>query len=245
MRLSSALALLLLAVPAFAQQGTVRYEMTVKIDIELPPEMASFADQIPKSQSIQKLLFFDETASLMKNMPQVESAEESRGGRMMRFMMGGRSDNQTYTDLDMGTMVEKNDFLGRTFLIQDDAPALAWRLTDEQAEFLGYPCFKATTTVRDTVEVEAWFTSQIPVSAGPENYSGLPGLILVVIEDGGQRTFIAKDVTLEAPPVGTIVAPTEGRRVTRAEFATIQEEKMEEMRQQGGGRFMMGGRGRR
>ncbi len=143
-------------------------------------------------------------------------------------------------DHDAGTSVERRDFLGRTFLIEGEREPLPWRLTDEQAEFLGYPCMKATLQ-RDSSTVEAWFTPQIPVSAGPEQYGGLPGLILVLSENDGRRTFVATEVSLDGLGEDTIEAPTEGRRVTQEEFDRIVAEKMEEMGGERGGRR---GRGR-
>ena len=217
------------AVPlvAQAQQGTVLYDVTLKLDIELPPEMAAMRDQIPSSRTSQRVLLFDESASLMKAAP--EKAEPTRfesGGN--RVMFRGGDEDVLYTDHDAGTSVSKRDFLGRTFLIEGALDSLPWRLTDEQAEFLGYPCFKAVLQ-RDSTTVEAWFTPQIPVAAGPEHYGGLPGLILVLSQDDGRRTFVATEVSLAELEDGAITVPTEGRRVTKEAYDQIVKEKMEEM----------------
>lgn len=242
MRRLTTLLCLLLSPVAFAQQdalqptpvlqGTVEYEMTVQVDIELPPEMAHMRDQFPSSHTARKQLLFSETASLMKDAPKTDEDDEF-GSRRFRF---GRSpDEQVFSDLDTGTVVEKSSFMGRTFLIDGEAPLLGWRLTNEQAEYLGYPCLKATA-MRDTVEVEAWFTSQIPVAAGPETYGGLPGLILVLIEDGGRRTYIAQSVSMDPLPEDALVPPTDGRRVTRDEYTAIVDERLRELEAERGGR---------
>ena len=220
--------LLLLLVPAVAaaQEGTVRYDMTVRLDVELPPEMAHMQDEFPSSRTVPKLLAFDETGSLMTEPPREDDETASRPRRVR--MMSWRSEDATHADFETGTLTEKRDFLGRTFLVTGEPPALAWRLTDERVEFLGYLAQKAVTT-RDSVGVEAWFTPEIPVPAGPGPYGGLPGLILVLTEDGGRRTFEAKEVSLGPLAEGAVVAPREGRRVTREEYDRIVEEKMEEM----------------
>lgn len=228
------LLLLLFPLTALAQQGTVRYEETVKLEIKLPPEMKHLEQQIPSQHTTARLLFFDESASLMKTAPAPEAKQLEAETSGMRFrMMASRADEETYTAFDTGLRVEKRDFLGRTFLVKDETPAVAWRLTGEQSTFLGYQCQKAVAR-RDTVAVEAWFTPEIPVPAGPGIYGGLPGLILVLTEGEGRRTFVAKEVTLEAPPAGTLQAPTKGKEVTRAEFDAIVEEKMKEMGAQRG-----------
>lgn len=233
------LTVLFLALPlaASAQEGYVTYTESIKIDIQLPPEMQAMRDRIPNSRTATKRLFFNEAASLMKNAPASEESQRDvafeGGGGMRMFRMGGmRDNNELYTNLDEGTVVDKRDFLGRTFLVEGDQEAIAWRLTDEKAEFLGYPCMKAVGT-RDTTTVEAWFTPEIPVSAGPAVFAGLPGLVLVATVDEGRTTYTATEVNLDPLPEGTLVAPTEGKKVTREEFDKIVEEKMKEM---GGGR---------
>ena len=170
----------------------------------------------------------------MKEAPeQEEPASFEAGGSRMVFQSGG--EDVLYVDHQAGTSLHKFDFLGRTFLIEDEPDPPAWRLTDEQAEFLGYPCFKAVLQ-RDSTTVEAWFTPQITVSAGPQRYGGLPGLILVVSEDDGRLTYVATDVSLAPLASGAITAPTGGRRVTRDEYARIVEEKMRELEMESGGR---------
>ena len=43
------------------------------------------------------------------------------------------------------------------------------------------------------ITISAWYTPQIPVSAGPGNYHGLPGLILEV-NDGSETVICSKIV---------------------------------------------------
>lgn len=234
--------LLLIPAVAVAQEGTVSYEQTVKFEIELPPEMAHMKDQFPSTRTASKLLLFNESASLMKDVvgeEQSEDIESESEGMSVRIKME-RPNEVTYLNFDEAMLIEQRDFLGRTFLITDAAPALEWRLTDEQSEFLGYLCRKALA-VRDTVAVEAWFTPEISVPAGPAQYGGLPGLILVLTEDEGRLSYVAKEISLETLAADAIAAPTQGRQVTREEFDAIVDEKMKEMgaNRRGAGTFMI------
>lgn len=225
-------ALLLLAVlfafsPAHAQEGTAVYEITTQLDIELPPELAHMADQFPSSQTEKKVLHFRDAVSVMKAAPREEEPQDFESGGM-RIMFRQSDDESLHLDREAGTRTERREFLSRTFLIDGEPDDLAWQLTGDAAEFLGYTAYKATT-MRDTVAVEAWFTPEIPVMVGPGPYGGLPGLILVVTEDEGRRTYIAQKVTLEPLEEDALEPPTDGRRVTQEEFDAIVEEKMEEM----------------
>jgi GLPGLI family protein len=208
--------------------------------------MEHMADQLPSSRTTSQRLYFNEASALLKDVPHEaknEDVEFHGDGGTMRFrMMGDQAKNETYSHFDEEVVIEKRDFMGRTFLITGTPAPLAWRLTDERSEFLGYLCQKAIAT-RDSTTIEAWFTPQIPVPAGPGTYSGLPGLILVVNENDGQRSIVAKELSLEPLGEDAIVAPEDGKQVTRAEFGAIVEEKMKEMGAErsgnGGARFII------
>lgn len=90
------------------------------------------------------------------------------------------------------------------------------------------------------VIVTAWYTPQIPVSTGPGEYHGLPGLILEVQAD--KTVMLCTKIVMNPQEKEDINKPDKGDIVTRQEYNTIMKDKMEEMRQMYGGR---GGRGRR
>jgi|SaaInl0LU_22_DNA_1037365.scaffolds.fasta_scaffold16488_2 GLPGLI family protein len=103
-----------------------------------------------------------------------------------------------------------------------------------------------TTVVSDDLEmpkeviVTAWYTPQIPVSHGPGEFWGLPGLILEVQND--RTTILCSKIVMNPAQKSKIQAPTKGQKVTRSEYDDIVKKKTEEMRDmyRGGGR----GRGR-
>ncbi len=227
--------LLLLPVTALAQSGTVTYQETVQLDIELPPEMAHMRDQIPSERSSRSLLAFDGERSLMKLVPDLTpDVEQEEDGRRRRMRMRiGQIEAETFTDRSKNLIIEQRTFLQRTFLIADEATPIAWRLTDQRAEFLGLMAIKATARIDDDTDVEAWFTPEIPVPLGPSRYGGLPGLILVLTENDGRRTFVAEDIVLDQVLL-EIERPTRGREVTREEFTQLVEERMQELGGRGG-----------
>ena len=89
MKTLAALLLCLLPLAVTAQEGTVVYEETVKLDITLPPEMEHMRDRFPTMQTNSKVLLFNEAASLMKAAPKTEE-DESAGGDGVRIRFGGR-----------------------------------------------------------------------------------------------------------------------------------------------------------
>ena len=92
--------------------------------------------------------------------------------------------------------------------------------------------------------VTAWYTMDVPVPQGPENYWGLPGLILEVSD--GKTTILCSKIVINPKEKKEIKAPKNGKVVTQKEYDKIVADKMAEMREmnQGqGGRtqFRMGG----
>jgi len=232
----------LICVPVLAQEGSVVYEERIRIDIELPPEMQHMRSQIPTEHTARRQLLFSGERSLWRPVPQEAEQLEMETGRsmmMMRFGGSGRDVSETFTDREANVQLEHLEFLGRTFLISDTVNALPWRLTGERAEFRGYMTMQATAATSDTTSVEAWFTPEIQASVGPGRFGGLPGLILMLTVDGGRRSYVAQEISFEAPDPSALRAPTQGRRVTREEFAALMEERMREMGVQGRGRMRM------
>ena len=91
--------------------------------------------------------------------------------------------------------------------------------------------------VPKTIEVTAWYTTQIPVNQGPADYWGLPGLILEVNAD--RTTVLCTKIVMNPEEKESIEKPTKGEVVTQKEYTEIITKKMQEMRE------MYGGRGRR
>ena len=215
---------------ATAQEGMVTYEETIKLDIELPPEIQAMGHEIPDTRVSKQVLYFNESASLYKAAEEDNSDQEqsfsNNEGLEIRIQRGG-DDNKTYMNFDDGERIEKREFLGKNFLISGDTGSLSWKMTDERSEFLGYMCMKATAE-RDSTTYEAWFTPEISIPSGP-GQGGLPGLILVMNINEGERSYVAKELSLEAVEEGLIEPPTKGKKVSRVEFNEIVEERMKEM----------------
>ncbi|WP_347374098.1 GLPGLI family protein [Aequorivita sp. Q41] len=92
------------------------------------------------------------------------------------------------------------------------------------------------------IEVTAWFTPQIPVSNGPGEYAGLPGLILEL--NAYRTTLLCSKIVMNPKESEKIEAPTKGKRVSKEEYSKIVKDKTDELREnfRGGGNGRRGGR---
>ena len=68
--------------------------------------------------------------------------------------------------------------------------------------------------------VTAWYTPEIPVSLGPANYWGLPGLILEININENASTIIAESIKLNTLPV--ILRPkSKGKMIAHQEYRKL------------------------
>lgn len=239
-----------------AQEGTIRFDRVVKIQFDAPRLPDRIRERIPEQGVRPMLLYFTSTESLMVPAQEAETAQRgapaARGDRIrpaaflqrIRAVSSRRSDGeeivQVHVDTPSGAVVESRRFMGRDFLIEDERPSFAWRLTPDQAEHLGLMVQRATTE-HDGLQVEAWFTPEIPVQGGPAQYGGLPGMILVLSVNDGQLMYTATSVDLEGLDPTVIKKPTDGEEISRGEYEEMVEEKLEERRQLNGRRRRRGG----
>ena len=82
--------------------------------------------------------------------------------------------------------------------------------------------------VEEMVEVIAWYSPMIPVSQGPTEYWGLPGLILEL--SAGNTTMLCSKIVMNPEEKIEIKRPTKGEVVTKKEYNEIITGKMQEMR---------------
>lgn len=187
----------------------------------------------------------------------------SSGIQVMSFSTGG-GNGVTYKNTAEDLLLKESDLFGKSFLIRDKLNALEWVFTDETRTIGQYTAQKATysRTVQrqtisftndedgepemktDTITVEAWYTPEIPVSHGPADYWGLPGLILEV--NDGTTTYLCTKVVLNPEDGIDIKKPRKGKKVTQEEYAALVQEKVKEMSKKysggsGGATFRIGG----
>lgn len=108
---------------------------------------------------------------------------------------------------------------GENYVITQQFNPIEWLLIDADSTLLDLPVKKAQFT-SDTLDVIAWYTPEIQSDAGPPNFSGLPGLPLLLQLDSsmmgfqGRFTYTAVKLTdgLEeklSPPEGIPITPEE------------------------------------
>lgn len=235
--------------------GRAYYKSSSSIQFQMdstktsPEQMAEIQAQLKKQMEKDYILSFTQTESNWKQAESLGSgpATASSGGMTM-VINTGSADRVLYKNIADQAYEQEQEMMGKEFLIKDVLEPSEWELTGETKKIGNYTAQKATYSriidsqrfstgmtemenVKDTIRVIAWFTPEIPVAHGPDNYFGLPGLILEVQNQG--RTLICEKIELNpsVDPV-KIEHPKRGKIVSREEFRTVQEEGMKQMMNQ-------------
>ena len=216
---------------SFAQKtsGEVKFQETIKLDIDLGEGNEELKKSIPQSQSISKALLFNAVESYYRDDAANEDLEinHAEDGNQMQIVMKS-PENNIYTNKTKNLLIQSTEFFGKYFLITGDLNTKKWKLTGEQKQILDYPCQKAI--LMDTSQqVVAWFTSQIPINIGPNGYANLPGLVLRVEVDNSSRTITATNINFREIKEDEIKEPTKGKKISAQEFTKLRDEKMKEM----------------
>lgn len=138
----------------------------------------------------------------------LSSTAEGRKIWRQLFLSGWETDNFPYKRTK--TYVHKNYPPGKTTVVDgvnadeyrytEDFEKQEWEIQPETKEILGYPCQKAACEFRGRV-YDAWFTPEIPVDNGPWKFSGLPGLILSVMDRDSLYRFEVQSIRRADAPI--------------------------------------------
>lgn len=84
---------------------------------------------------------------------------------------------------------------------------------------------------KDT-NIVVWYTPEIPVSQGPDQYWGLPGLILEA--NNGHTILLCSKIVLNPKEKTEIKKPNKGKKVNRKQYDETIEKQMESMKDANG-----------
>lgn len=216
-------------------EGVIIFEEKIDLHRRLPEDRPELKEMMPNFRSSFFELHYTEDAS--KYIARAADDEEvvSSHGQARIHMRMSPPKREVYKSLASDQMVDEREFMTKMFLIKGNTSPYKWKIADGQKQILDYLCMKAT--YQDSVsQYTAWFTPQIQVSNGPAEFGGLPGMVLQVEINDGERIITATQVTGQDVDKELLKEPTKGKEVTQEEFRAIMREKMAEMKEmQGGG----------
>lgn len=214
----------------FAQntEGVITFEEKMNLHRRIQNE--EMKARVPEFRSNNMELIFRGDECIYKAIEEEEDEETNTGNVRMVFR---RPNVEIYRNYATSKRVEQRDMMDKKYLIETDIKQTAWKLGTETKKILGYECTQAT--LNDTArkqEIVAWFTMDLPLTAGPQNYGSLPGMILELDINKGEVLLFAKKIDLKKVKDNAIKAPTKGDKITEEELKIKRDEMM---KRNGGG----------
>jgi len=203
----------------FTHSGVIEYEKTVNmfamIKKEINPDNESFLEPAyeayKKSQPQFKKL--KSTLSFTDNKTAFIPAEPDESRTFFSDNAMVSQNNVIVTDLETNTFIDQKKVFEETFLVKDSTRKIVWKLTDETRDIAGFTCRRANAIILDSVYVVAFYTERIPVSGGPESFTGLPGMILGIALPHENITWFATKVTESVVDSKVLTPPKKGKPV--------------------------------
>ena len=197
------------------------------------------------------VLTFNREESMFKQEEKLDAISGATDSWGNNFSQGDQ-----YKNVKSNTLLQDQEFYGKRFLVKDELQKIEWTMSGETKQIGQYTCFKATASVPTNeltwynfswgrlrsndqntngeeqevamTTIEAWYSTQIPVSHGPGEFWGLPGLILEV--SAGDTTMLCTKIVMNPKEKTKITAPDKGKVVTKSEYQQTVVKKMSEMR---------------
>ena len=137
--------------------------------------------------------------------------KENSDNKYMFGVLKPNENNYVMQDLSQGKTYMSRAVFENDYQLADSIKQYEWKLIGEVRDIIGFECKKAVTKICDSVVVVAFYTDQIPVKVGPENFNGLPGMILGLAIPRLAATWFATKIELNNDPIPTL--PIKGKKV--------------------------------
>ena len=224
------------------QKTAIKFGGTGAPNPELEKKMA---ERMKKMFQKTFILDFNKNESVYREDAKLDAPRPQTGGMNITIMGSGGNDI-FYKNIKQKKYANQTGIMGKPFLIKDELKDINWELSGETKNIGMYTCYKATYTreeenvnistengeIKETKEMLtkttiAWYTPQIPVSNGPKEFGGLPGLILEI--NDGKLTIVCSEIVLNPSDKIKIEEPSKGKEISQKDFDELQEEKSKEM----------------
>ncbi len=157
------------------------------------------------------------TLAFSKDQTLFTPIEEESGSNMFFGDFGAAQQNNIIaTNTANQTSTAQKKVYEELYLVKDSTRKINWKVTNEIRNIAGYDCRRANALIMDSIYVVAFYTDEIPVSGGPESFTGLPGMILGVALPYEHTTWFATSVVDQPMTDDKLRAPTKGKPLNNA-----------------------------
>jgi GLPGLI family protein len=210
----------------FPTQGTIEFEKRVNMYALIKEMIKKYPTETwytqifeqyqktnPQFKSLKSTLTFGKDQTLFTPIePPVTNTQNNFFGDSPAV----EQNNTIHTNTSAMTSTSQKKVFEELYLVKDSTRKINWKITSEIRNIAGYDCRRANALILDSVYVVAFYSDQIPVSGGPESFTGLPGMILGVALPYEHITWFATKVTEGTVTDDKLKAPVKGKAVTNS-----------------------------
>ena len=188
-----------------AQNGIVLYSTSIEAVNDIPSEHKDFfKEMISAAESHQFELKFNKNQSSFKFIDNLSKDQNASLTNQNIARSGFSSAIDVYIDRNKKEELQQK---ADGTLILGEYNIDGWEILNDSKNISEYLCYKAVRKVpvvdRNGVSkvntITAWFAPSLPFNYGPQNFYGLPGLILELTKN--KTTFLATKIVLDKQDV--------------------------------------------
>jgi GLPGLI family protein len=201
------------------------------------------------------VLNFNKTESLYQQVQKLQPLGTNQNAAANEL------EGELYKNSSTKKYSKAEEFGNKNYTITDVLKNFNWDIKQESKKIGGYTCYKAVSirkvTKKELQEYEAekakqrknkthflnlekpkdnvitvWFNPEIPVSHGPDQYWGLPGLIMEVNENN--LIVLCSKVILNPKDKKTIKAPKNGKALSQSAYDLMEESQYAKLKDENG-----------
>jgi len=209
--------------------------------------MSEYLDKMPDSHTEKLNFYFDENATVL--MPEESAGSEKQsaevkmaapaitsangrtgrsqgatriGGNQRGQFRGGANKNGKvlYQDLKAGTADIQLD-IDEKYILSETLDSITWRFTEEFRNIAGVNCRRVNGATKDSLYLIAYYSEEIPVSAGPALSHGLPGMILGLVIPEMHIQYWATNIAYTNKLVPTDWRDKKSKKMKLTEFSDL------------------------
>ena len=213
----------------FVNQGVIEFEKKINAYALLKDQAKKYPDNIwstqaleqyqknnPQFKTLKSELVFKNNQTFFNPIP-----DDNATNNWLNSFGSAKQSNIILTNLKTETSINQKSIYEETYLVKDSIRKINWKITDEFRTIAGYDCRRANALIMDSIYVVAFYSETIPVSGGPETFSGLPGMILGVALPREHITWFATKVSDVEVTDAQLKVPSKGKPVTKKQLSDI------------------------
>ncbi|WP_343569181.1 GLPGLI family protein [Sphingobacterium sp.] len=209
--------------------------------------MMEYLDKVPDSHTEKLNFYFDENSTVLmpeeslgteKQRTEVkmaaptissangrgsrsQGAARSGGNQRGQFRGGANKNGKVlYQDLKAGTADIQLD-IDEKYILSETLDSITWRFTEEFRNIAGVNCRRVNGATKDSLYLIAYYSEEIPVSAGPALSHGLPGMILGLVIPEMHIQYWATNIAYTNKLVPSDWRDKKSKKMKLAEFSEI------------------------